>query len=279
MRCIGLRSVLPLTSASSTPKCSGRDLSVQWFMSLWCLSSRTPSLQPLQPELGAPHVYIRRISENRGRGSSRDLRPNICAPGWIAIRTTRGVLLLSRVVEGMKPPVVLALLCTSLVNINSDARSTFEGSYWRSSTIATSAVAAGWARTPTSTAGAPVAAAALSSSPRLAAARILRGGGGSSSSSSSNSNSSNGGVVGGGVSTSKLRDGNLEPVSRRGGDAGGSAGEKAADHNSSGGGGLRSDGEASKAAASATAPKQEQKGDAQENALREALILADGPHK
>lgn len=167
----------------------------------------------------------------------------------------------------MKPPVMIALICTSVRNVSSGARSTttVEGLYWKSSTFAATAVA-GRARTATRASAA--AAAALSSS-RSFAVRELRGGG-------------SGGVGGGEadqLGTSRSRDGN--PASQqRGGDVGGrmgSTGEKAAEHSSKGGLGV--DGEASKPAASVVAPKQEQKGDAKENALREALILADGPNK
>lgn len=171
----------------------------------------------------------------------------------------------------MKPPIVLAVLCTSLGNDNSGASGAVEGLYWKSSTVATTAR---WARTPSV---ATATAAALSSSPRLAA-KVLRGGGGGCSSSSS---SSDGGVDGEGAGTSNSTDSKLEPASHRPGrDVGatiGTGGEETVDHSSRGE--LGEDGEASKPASSVAAPKQEHKGDAKENALREALIMADGPNK
>eukprot|EP00752_Nemacystus_decipiens_P015925 g14232.t1 len=180
----------------------------------------------------------------------------------------------------MKPLLVLVLVSTCSVSVNSGASSAVAGSHWRSSTTAATAEAAstGRARTPSAFAGATTTAAALWPR-RTLAARIPRGGGGSSTSNSSGSRSSVGDAEGaGGNKDSNPRDINLEPAPRRGGGVDGSAGERGVDHSGRGEQGAERE-PPSKPAASEAAPRQEQKGDAKENALREALILADGPNK
>ncbi|CAN0142563.1 unnamed protein product, partial [Ectocarpus sp. 12 AP-2014] len=140
--------------------------------------------------------------------------------------------------------------------------------YWTSSTIATSAAAAR-ATIPATDAAMPATdAVALSSSRRMAFSRVLRGGGGSNS-------DGGGSEMEEKTSPPQKQDVAVEPASssQPGGDpTKGAVGE-----------GPETDSAtvkpAAAAAAAAAAVKQEPKGDAKEQALREALLSADGPSK
>lgn len=183
----------------------------------------------------------------------------------------------------MKSLIVIALLSAVVVEVYSGASSRVIHSqmspprtsrpaalYWTSSTIAAGSTAA--RATPTTE-------AALSSSRLAAAARALRGGG----SNKGTSGGDDGGEAGssGQLGASNPRNINLEPASEQTGDdvgvRKGSEGEGTAVEASSGEPGV--DDEVSQPAATTVAAKQEPKSDAQEKALREALLSAEGPSR